>query len=143
MLCSKCGAENPDDSEFCQGCGESLAAAASEPKTKSEPKSGKKSKAKAKPKRSTPSGDSAPKGTSKNLGGFTDMLDKLPVGLILLISAAVCLAFALLSGLLAAIGADDIFDNGSYATSHFFDRMVLGIFIAGVLVGLSAIVSRK
>ncbi len=139
MFCDKCGAENPDDSTFCEKCGESLTDA---PAPKS--KSGAKSKSKAKPKRSAASSKAESTSTStSNMGGFVEMLDKLPVALILLIAGAVCLAFALLSGLLTAIGADDIFDNGSYAAGQFFDRMVFGILVAGVLMGLSALISKN
>ncbi len=149
MLCEKCGAENPDGSAFCQKCGAPLAKS-SAPKSKSEAKP----KSRAKPK--TPAVDTKvntkvdTKGDAKkeskktiNVGGFSEMLDKLPVALILLIAAAVALLFALLSGLLMAIGSDDIFDNGSYAFGHFCDRLVMGILVAGVLVGLSVIISRK
>ena len=135
MFCDKCGAENPDDSTFCQKCGESLT---DTPAPKS--KGSAKSKAKARPKRST-AGSRAESTSSINTGGLSDMLKGLPWAMILVIAGAVALFIAFLSGILAAAGAGD-FVEGSAKAAIFFDHMVDGIMVAGILIGLSALISK-
>ena len=138
MICEKCGAENPDGSTFCQKCGAQLAEA-SAPKTKSE----SKSKSRTKSKRSTASSKGESKtSTSKNTGGWWEMLKGLPVQMALIIGGITALAIALLAGILDAAGAGD-FVEGSAKAAMFFDHLVSGILVAGVLIGLSALISKE
>ncbi len=69
------------------------------------------------------------------------MLKGIPWAMILVMAGVAALAIALLSGILAAAGAGD-FVEGSYKASLFFDHFVNGIFVAGVLIGLSALISK-
>ena len=119
MFCSQCGEENPDDGSFCQKCGNSLGSSAPAKKSKG----GNKSASKA-------GGTSA-----ADIGG---MISGLPIATILLVSAAVALFLAFLTGILAAAGAPD-YVEGSTKAGYFFDHMVTGILVCGVLAGLSVL----
>ncbi|NQT72590.1 MAG: hypothetical protein HQ553_07440 [Chloroflexi bacterium] len=113
MFCQKCGADNPDDGGFCQKCGASLS-----------------------------SSGTASAGGSKvsapSLGNVSDMVKGLPIGMILLLGAVLALFLAFLTGILAAAGAGD-WVEGSTKAGIFFDHMVTGIMVCGILAGLAVL----
>lgn len=115
MFCQKCGEDNPDDSGFCQKCGAPIG-----------------------------SSGGAEGGGSKvsapSLGAISDMAKGLPLGMILLGGAVLALFLAFLTGILAAVGAGD-YVEGSTKAAWFFDHMINGILVCGVLSGL-AILSK-
>ena len=113
MFCSKCGEDNPDDGGFCQKCGASL-----------------------------DSSGGASAGGSKvsapSLGNVSDMVKGLPIGMILMLGAALALFISFLTGILAAAGAGD-YVEGSTKAAWFFDHVVNGILVCGVLSGLAVL----
>lgn len=70
-----------------------------------------------------------------------DMVKALPMGMILILGGVLALFLAFLAGILAAAGAEGA--EGSYKGSLFFEHMVTGILVLGVLGGLSALISKQ
>ncbi|MBT4511699.1 MAG: hypothetical protein HOC20_05765 [Chloroflexi bacterium] len=119
MFCKQCGSENPDDGGFCQKCGGALGSSAPAKKGKGGNKAAKKT-----------GGASV-----ADIGG---MISGLPIATILLLGAALALFLAFLTGILAAAGAPD-YVEGSTQAGYFFDHMVTGIMVCGILAGLAVL----
>ncbi len=119
MFCSQCGSENPDDGGFCQKCGGALGSSAPAKKGKSGNKSAKKT-----------GGASA--------ADIGSMISGLPIATILILGAVLALFLAFLTGILAAAGAGD-YVEGATKGSWFFEHMVTGILVSGVLAGLAVL----
>ena len=113
MFCSKCGAENPDDGGFCQKCGAALGS-------------------------DTGSGGGGPKVSTPSLGDISDMAKGLPIGMILVAGAVLALFLGFLTGILAAAGAHSGIE-GSTKAAWFFDHLIYGILVCGVLSGLAVL----
>jgi len=119
MFCNKCGAENPDDATFCEKCGASLT-----------------SPAPAKPK-------AAGKAATATAGGnISAMIKGFPIVEILLYGAIAALIIAVLVGILDAAGAGKYVKSAAKA-GLFFDALLRGILVAGILAGFSALVSSS
>ena len=119
MFCDKCGAENPDDGAFCQKCGASLTASAP---------AKKKAAKKASP---------GPKAANSSNIGFS-----LPIPQILFFGSFAVLAIGILYGIIAAVGADDIYDSGTMAFAEFLRGLIYGIVGASVMLGLHSLITR-
>jgi len=113
MFCSKCGEDNPGDGGFCQKCGAPIGASGG-----------------------ASAGGS--KVSAPSLGNISDMAKGLPLGMILLGGAVLALFVSFLTGILAAAGAGD-YVEGSTKAAWFFDHVVNGILVCGVLSGLAVL----
>jgi len=68
------------------------------------------------------------------------MVKSLPMGMILILGGVLALFLAFLVGILAAAGAEGA--EGSYKASLFFENLVNGILVCGVLGGLSLLIAK-
>ena len=117
MICSECGNTNPEDSTFCQKCGKALAT-------------------------SGPASEAPPaKASMRTESRVTGTVKRFDIAQLLLYGSVAAIVLGVLVALFTVVGMDHV--SGSYRAAEFFSSLLRAILIAGVLAGLSELISSR